>query len=59
MPAARTRGSKQRAEKVGYSCYRLTRLAKRDHQRLGIGAGPALEGPLVVVNLLGRLYQRE
>jgi len=37
----------------------LTRLAKRDDHRLGIGTGPALEGPLVVVNLLGRLDQRE
>jgi hypothetical protein len=35
------------------------RLAKRDDQRLRIGTGPALEGSLVIVNLLGRLYQRE
>lgn len=36
-----------------------TRLAKRHDHRLGIGASPALECPLVVVSLFGRLNQAE
>jgi hypothetical protein len=34
------------------ACAGLTRLAKRDNDRLGIRAAPALESPLVIIGLL-------